>query len=245
MVKATPSLELVQQLCEQPENRQKNLIPVCLDVVADLDTPVSAFLKLQSEQCFLLESVTLGENLSRYSFIGIDPVKTIRTGDGFEYSGDPLTIIEHEMKQYRAIQVPSVPLPLTGGAVGYCSFDAVQHFEPKVAPFIRNQKDVLKIPESVYMFFEKIVVFDHAFHTIKLVVHCHLDTGNLAQAYDECIAELVAIRDRLSEPLKVPSRDAAPSSVHFESNVGQEGYMNFVTKLKDDSFLGSKDILVS
>lgn len=230
-----PSLDEIGKL--KDENKDKNLVPVFLDMIADLDTPVSAFLKLrQGNQSFLLESVTLGENLSRYSFIGTNPIKTLETGPDHQFKGDPLILLEREMAQYRMISLPELPLPLTGGAIGYCSFDSVRHFEPKVGPFIDKQTDVLNIPESIYMIFDSVVVFDHAFQTLKLVVHCRLDSHDLQDEYERACKRLYQIRDRLEAPLP-PQRtsDSPAAEIDWKdsSNVGKEGYMQFVQTLKE------------
>lgn len=239
-----PQLDRIQQLCALPENHTKNLVPVYLDAVADLDTPVSVLLKLLEGQkhSFLFESVSPGEKIARYSFIGSGPLKVIATGEGFEYSGDPLVSLEKEMKQYRTIVLPELSVPMTGGAVGYCSFDAIRHFEPKIAPYIAKQKDVLQIPESIYMFFDTVVIFDHVFHSLKIVSHCRLDTGDLAAAYDEAKQKILKVRGAIEKPLSRTSSgshvnaQAGPIKVDFEqcSNVGKDGYMGFVHKLKEN-----------
>ena len=181
----SPSLDRIKELCKLPENQGKKFVPVTLPMVADLDTPVSAFLKLRNRfkdtTSFLLESVSLGENKSRYSFLGTNAVRSLVSGgeDSSSYQGDPLDQLENVMNsEYSTISVPEITIPFTGGAVGYCSFDAVKHFEPSVASFIDKQTDVLKIPTSIYMIFDTIVVFDHAFQTLKLVTHMSLDDYN-------------------------------------------------------------------
>lgn len=238
-----PSLERIEQLRAQPENAGKNLVPVYLDAVADLDTPVSVLLKLRegNSHSFLLESVAPGEKIARYSFIGSGPLKVVATGKGHAFEGDPLTNLEKEMQQFRVVDLPELALPMTGGAVGYCGFDAIRHFEPKIAPYIDKQHDVLQVPESIYMFFDTVVVFDHVFHSLKIVSHCRLDTDNLAQAFEEAKQKILAVDAALQRPLARTSSVAhanAPSTstpldLEAVSNVGQKGYMGFVEKLKE------------
>ncbi|TMW57287.1 hypothetical protein Poli38472_003212 [Pythium oligandrum] len=238
-----PRLARIEELRNLPENANKNLVPVYLDAVADLDTPVSVLLKLREGEkySFLFESVAPGEKIARYSFIGSGPLKVVATGEGHEYSGDPLVNLEKEMQQYRTIVLPELAVPMTGGAVGYCSFDAIRHFEPKLEPYVAKQRDVLQIPESVYMFFDTVVIFDHVFHSLKIVSHCRLDTDDLEAAYAEATHKILKVRDAIEKPLIRSSSGshaaAAPGSgkvdVEAASNVGKAGYMGFVDKLKE------------
>ncbi|TDH72598.1 hypothetical protein CCR75_006108 [Bremia lactucae] len=234
-----PSLERITQL--QQQHADKNLVPVYLNAAADLDTPVSVLLKLRAGQThsFLLESVAPGEKIARYSFIGAGPLKILTTGKNYALKGDPLLHLEHEMKNFRTIRLPELNVPMTGGAVGYCSFDAIRHFEPKIAPLIEAQTDVLGIPESIYMFFDTIVIFDHVFHTLKIVSHVRLDTNDLSMAYQEAIDKIVAVNSVLDKPLvRLSSQSSKRTSNAFTmdletaSNVGKVGYMNLVETLK-------------
>ncbi|CAH0483110.1 unnamed protein product [Peronospora belbahrii] len=236
-----PQLERVVQLQQEPENQGKNLIPVYLDAVADLDTPVSVLLKLREGQkhSFLLESVAPGEKIARYSFIGAGPLKIVATGMGQSFEGDPLVHLEKEMQHFRVVTLPELNLPMTGGAVGYCSFDAIRHFEPRIAPYIEAQKDVLQVPESVYMLFDTVVIFDHVYHSLKIVSHCRLDTGDLVAAYKEATDKILAVDTALKKPLVRTSSFAytnAPTASKIDleaaSNIGKAGYMGFVKKLK-------------
>ncbi|CAI5734051.1 unnamed protein product [Peronospora destructor] len=237
-----PQLKHVVQLQQQSENKNKNLLPVYLDVVADLDTPVSVLLKLREGQThsFLLESVAPGEKIARYSFIGAGPLKVVATGKGQSFEGDPLVNLEKEMQHFRTVTLPELHLPMTGGAVGYCGFDAIRHFEPKIAPYIEAQKDVLQVPESIYMIFDTVVIFDHVFHSLKIVSHCRLDTGDLAAAYKEATDKILAIDAALKNSIVRTSTVAhanayTASKIDLESasNVGKAGYMGFVKNLKE------------
>ncbi|OQR97514.1 anthranilate synthase component I [Thraustotheca clavata] len=227
------------------KNKDKNLLPVYLDVTADLDSPVSVYLKLvqnqgTTTQSFLLESIAPGENIARYSFIGTNPLKTITSGPKCIYKSDPLVQLEKEMKAFRLIHVPDLMLPMTGGAVGYCSFDAVRHFEPKVGEFVDKQQDVFGIPESMYMLFDTVIVFDHVFHSLKIVTHCHLDQNDLAIEYAAAKQRILAIEQLIETPLP---RSCSSSHVNEKSppidqdynklsNVGEKAYMGFVDTLK-------------
>ncbi|CAI5727734.1 unnamed protein product [Hyaloperonospora brassicae] len=237
-----PRLERVQQLQQLAENREKNLVPVYVDAVADLDTPVSVLLKLRARQThsFLLESVAPGEKIARYSFIGAGPLHVLATGKGQDVEGDPLVYLEKEMQRFRTVTLPELNVPMTGGAVGYCAFDAIRHFEPTIAPFVDAQKDVLNVPESLFMFFDTIVIFDHVFHSLKIVSHCRLDTHDLAAAYREATEKIAAVSAALENRLAYsPSvardkdtQEVSTIDLEAASNVGKAGYMDFVEKLK-------------
>src|SRR5881227_2387735 len=115
-----PSLDEVKAMVGQG-----NVVPVYREVVADLETPVSAYLKVaRGDYSFLLESVEGGERLARYSFIGTDPYLVLRE-DG---RCDPLLAVESELSKYHLVQLPGLPR-FHGGAVGYLAYDGVRHFE--------------------------------------------------------------------------------------------------------------------
>ncbi|KAF0695406.1 Aste57867_13755 [Aphanomyces stellatus] len=245
MPSITPSFDDAKKLYSH-HHASKDLLPIYLDLTADLDTPVSVYLKLRQQQTgdvkqsFLLESILPGENIARYSLIGTDPLKTLFSGPNCSYKGDPLVQLEQELKAFRVVQIPELSVPMTGGAVGYCSFDAVRHFEPTVGPFVDKQKDIFGIPESMYMLFNTIVVFDHVFHSLKVVTHVNIH-GDFDTEYAAASARIFAIKAHLDAPLARSSSSAhvndkaATTAVDYEaiSNVGRDNYMNFVTTLKE------------
>ena len=163
-----PSLEEVKRL-----KGRGNLVPVYREVQADLETPVSAYLKVaRPPYSFLLESVEGGERLGRYSFIGTEPYKVVKTGPG-QPGGevDPLIRVEEEMDRYKLVSVPELPR-FHGGGVGYLAYDTVSYFEPRV-PMM--PKDPQGLPQSVFMFADTLLVFDHVRHDIKVVSHVRLE----------------------------------------------------------------------
>ncbi|GAG28332.1 unnamed protein product, partial [marine sediment metagenome] len=166
-----PTLSEVRKL-----KRLGNLVPIYREIVADLETPVSAYLKTaRGPYSFLLESVEGGERLARYSFIGTEPYLVLRTG---EERVDPLLSIARELGKYRLVSVPGLP-PFHGGAVGYLAYETVRHFEELPSP----DADPLGLAESLFMFADSVLVFDHLTHKIKVVSHAHLDDGDVAEAY--------------------------------------------------------------
>jgi len=235
MTAIRPSLEEVHELARSGAG---NIVPIVREVMADLETPVSAFLKLRrGPYSFLLESVEGGERLARYSFIGTEPYRVLRTGPGEEWQGDPLVPMERELAGFRPIRVHGIP-PFTGGAVGYVAYDAVRHFEPRME---RPLADPLGIPESVFMFCDAIAVFDHVQHNMKLLANCRLD-GDVDSAYAQAVERLDAMARRLACPA-VPVPDEDPAAVLAasrapESNHGREGYMAMVERIKEYVFAG-------
>ncbi len=224
-----PTLEEVRQLAQ---SGQGNLVAVYREVTADLETPVSAYLKVATgPYSFLLESVEGGERLARYSFIGTEPYRVLRTGPGREWEGDPLVPVEQELARFRQVMTPGIPA-FTGGAIGYVAYDAVRHFEPRVRP---PETDELGIPEAMWLFTDAMVVFDHLRHTIKVIAHCRLD-GDVDAAYRQAAFQIDAIVERLNTPtLRLPHQDIAAvlrTNGQAESNVGREGYELMVDRIR-------------
>ncbi len=221
----TPTLEQVKQLAGRG-----NLVPVYRSINADLETPVSAYLKVaRGPYSYLLESVEGGERLGRYSFIGTEPYKVVQTGAGLPGGEiDPLTLVEEEMGQYQLILVEGLP-GFHGGAVGYLAYDTIRYFEPRVPPMTADPQGV---PESVFMFGETILVFDHLRHDIKVVSHAHLD-GDVEKAYYEATARIDEMVSRLSQPLSLPAElqggnFGVNGSAPIESNFTAERYSDAI-----------------
>lgn len=221
------------------EAKRPNLVPVYVEIPADLLTPVAAYLKVAngSSHSFLLESITGGENLARYSFVGADPFKTVRTGEGFDVSGDPLVALESELEPYRYVKLDEVPT-FTGGAVGYIAYDAIHHFEPVTKPATPHKNPLPGLPEAFFMLTSTLVIFDHIFQSIKIVTHIHLpdgeDMSTLPRLYADATARLAKVRARLLSPdTPLPAQRPITLGNESVSNVGKSGYESFVTKLKE------------
>lgn len=229
----TPSREEFHKLAGRG-----NLVPVYREILADLETPVSAYLKVaRGDYSFLLESVEGGERLARYSFIGTDPYKVI-LADG---TSDPLVPVEQELARYRPVPEPGLP-PFQGGAVGYVSYDAVRHFEPRL---IAPDADPLSVPEAVFMFADTLLVFDHLRHKIKVLAHAHVE-GNVDQAYDDALRRIETLVARLAgeAPRKLPRRPSPPRGAEeppFQSNVAHEDYLANVQRGKE--YIAAGDII--
>ena len=222
-----PTLEEVKSLAGQG-----NLVPVYRSIHADLETPVSAYLKVaRPPYSFLLESVEGGERLGRYSFIGTDPYRVFHTGAGQPQGEvDPLTLIEQEMGKYKPIPVSGLPV-FHGGAVGYLAYDTIRYFEPRVPPMPADPQGV---PESVLMFAETVLIFDHLRHDIKVVSHAHLDEG-VEKAYADAVSRIDEMVNRLAQPLTLPPElqgGVAGFNGHspVESNFTPERYADVIER---------------
>ncbi len=189
--------------------RGGNLVPVSCDLPADLETPISAFLRLRNgSEAFLLESVEGGEKVGRYSFLGVGPFLTLRAyEDRVELRGpgiaevrhdDPLTVTRELLGRYRPIAIDGLPR-FSGGAVGYFGYDLVRRFErlPNRPP------DDLGLPVCYLAFADTVVAFDHVKHTIKIIANAVVD-GDGGAAYRRAVERVEEIYERLRAPLILP-----------------------------------------
>lgn len=230
MVTIEPSLGDLRARLESSTN-DPNVVPVFASIPAD-DLPATAYLKISqhAKYSFLLESVTGGEQLGRYSFIGANPYKVTKSGAGHGKEEDPLIDLEADLDQYRTLEIPGVP-PFSGGAIGYISYDCVRYFEPKTR---REMKDPLGIPESLLMFHDSIVCFDHIKSSLKIVTHIHLSKEtDLSLGYAEATKVIEDLADILQSKT-IPEVPQGPIKLDqdYTSNIGKDGYEGHVTKLK-------------
>lgn len=192
-----------------------NVVPVCTDLMADFETPVSAYAKLKDAgPAYLLESVEGGETLSRYSFIGCRPRKVLICGpttteirqpgrpvETVPTPQDPLTLLAAEMAAYKPVALPGLPR-FTGGAVGFVGYEYITRIEPTVPP---AKSDPLGVPLLYFMLSDSLLIFDRAKQTLRLCVNAHI-RDNAGAAYDAAVAELEALYALLRHP-----RELAPA----------------------------------
>ena len=230
-----PSLEKVKQLAQKG-----NLIPIYRTIRADLETPVSAYLKVaRPPYSFLLESVEGGERVGRFSFIGTEPYRVCSTGPGTVLGSiDPLLPVEQELNKYTVVPVEGLP-PLDGGAIGYLSYDVVHYFEPRVP---KPKPNPVGVPESVFMFIDSILIFDHLQHNIKVVSHVLAD-GNIEESYRRATDKINILAERLSQPLvlnigdrRTSGKESSPEG--YSSNFTKNRYMSMVRKVKKYIYAG-------
>jgi anthranilate synthase component 1 len=222
-----PTLEEVRQL-----KKYGNLVPVCRDIQADLETPVSAYLKIaRGNYSFLLESVEGGERLARYSFIGTEPSLVLRTEN--ENPVDPLNLVEKEFARLRPVSTADLPR-FHGGMVGYLSYEVARHFERLPCP----DQDPQGLPESVLMLADTLLVFDHIAHKIKVVSHAHLD-GDVDTAYREATCKIDDLVDRLEQPINSKaSKSAPPNNSEMSSNFSPAEFEAIVSQAKEYIYAG-------
>jgi anthranilate synthase component I len=188
--------------------RTHTLVPVCRTLMADLETPVSAFLRAAwtERECFLLESVEGGEQVGRYTFIGLTPFKRI-VARGREIAitedrkttkieGDIFAVLRDALGGHKPARLPGLP-PFTAGAVGFFAYDAVRQIErlPALA------KDELRVPDAIMLFFDEVLAFDHVRKEIMLVVTADVKRSKPAAAYDRAVKRLDRLEKRLAQPL--------------------------------------------
>ena len=227
-------------------SKEYNLIPIYKEIRADLDTPLSIYLKLaKNSYSFLLESITGGENLARYSIIGINPRKIIKTGK-YEKLGevDPLLEVKNEINSYKVPEIKKLP-PFTGGAVGYISYDSVSYFEDTV---IKNKKGDLEVPESIFLLTESLVVFDHVKQTIFIIVYTKINNDdNSEKTYKKAVENIDKIIEQINKPVpksfnvsldieKESSREQLIEQ--YEKNMTKEQYSEAVQKCIDNIYSG-------
>jgi anthranilate synthase component 1 len=222
-------------------DEESNVFPVYKFLSAHYLTPHTAYLKLTGAReepaaSFLFESATNGEQVSRYSFMGVSPRRVIKTGPTEGTEIDPLILLEKELADIKQAQLPGVP-KLSGGAIGYISYDCIKYFEPKT----RNDdlKDVLKVPESLLMLFDLIVAYDNVFQRFQIINNIHIDRegddeASIQKKYDLASEEIEQVANILkSAEVKYPEQPKIENPETFTSNIGQQGYEGFVHKLKD------------
>ncbi len=173
-----------------------NLIPLLVDLVADVETPVSAFAKIDNGgPCFLFESAEKNDESGRFSFIGFDPLVVFKSS---EANGDPLGALQKIMSRFQFVATPEVP-HFIGGAVGYIGYDVVRFFEPTV-PI--HPRDDLHLPEMMFMVARTLLVFDHRFRKLRLVTNAYIDKNISAdEAYDRARRDLEDARKRLDQSI--------------------------------------------
>ncbi|PTL56239.1 anthranilate synthase component I [Paraconexibacter algicola] len=208
-----PSLDEVRAL-----SADHNLVPLRHTFIDDLETPVSAFLKLRGETPespgFLLESAEQGQRVGRYSFIGVRPRSVLRWSLG--EAGDPYALAEQEVARWRQAPLPDLP-PFAGGAVGYFGYDLVRTVETTLGD---PNPDEVGLPDMALMLSDVLVVFDHLKHTLTILVNVYAEDGDdVASAYEEARATIAKVRRLLAGPVPVPAANRAAREVpQFTSN---------------------------
>ena len=228
-------------------------VPVCKEIMADLLTPVSAFLKIaeHSDYAFLLESVEGGEQVARYSFLGKDPFLVVRSRDGktmlerggviTEDATSFMSAVRKLMADFHSPFVPGLPR-FTGGAVGYLSYDAACWFEPS----LQRAWDEFPKPtsdcddEAGFMLFDTVLAFDHLKHRILIVANARITADeNLEALYQFACAKIQFLERELERGLS-ETESAGPVTLEVRSNTTREAFEQGVRKAKD--YIAAGDI---
>ena len=228
-----------------------NLIPVYREILADFDTPVSAFLKIGKSPSFLLESVVGGEKWARYSFLGTNPSKVIKgrgkkieirergRKPGVFEADDPVDVLKKEVALYKPVDVPGLPR-FSGGLVGYMGYDMVRFFE-RVPD---SKKPCIDLPDMFFMLADTMLIFDSLKQKIKIVSNVHIDGKSPAKAYKEAVGKIDAITEKLkSSKLKVKNlkfKNRKASSKYTSSFKTREAFEEAVLKSKE--YIAAGDI---
>ncbi len=215
--------------------------------MADLETPVSAFLRAAwtERECFLLESVEGGEQVGRYTFIGLTPFKRI-VARGREIAitegrktthieGDIFAVLRDALSGHKPARIQGLP-PFTAGAVGFFAYDAVRQIErlPELA------KDELRVPDAIMLFFDEVLAFDHVRKEIMLVVTADVSKGAAAAAYERAVKRLDRLEKRLAQPLPELDRKMSArgktrqsSKLKVKHRTAKKDYLAAVNRTKE------------
>ena len=233
-----PSLEEFKQ-----KAKSGNLIPVYKEILADLDTPVSAYMKIRGgEYSFLLESIEGGEKWARYCFLGCDPsVVVITKGRTLTLiengkreqrqieSGSPLSAVKEILARYQPVHSAGLPR-FSGGAVGFVSYDMVRFFEDLPEQTV----DDLDVPDSQFIITDTMLVFDNVSQTIKIVSNAFLEGNDLDVMYENTIQKISALEEKLKTPLVRGSAldGGVEAPLSFESNIEEGTFKQAVKRIK-------------
>lgn len=224
--------------------KEGNLIPLYREILADHDTPVSAFAKIDhGPSAYLLESIQGGEKWARYSFLGSGSPLVIYEDRGdicvkqggrvrrIPSRGAPLDRLQELMEAYRPVTVPDLPR-FVGGAVGYLGFDIVKTFEKLPS----GKKDHLDLPDFAFLLTETLLIFDNVSQKIKVVANAHVTSGSerdIRAAYRDATNRIEKMIARLRRPLRrdKPKRRRAP--LRFISNMSKADFQKMVSRAQE------------
>ncbi len=227
--------------------RTHTLVPVFRTLTADLETPVSAFLRIATDEpeCFLLESVEGGEKVGRYTFIGVRPLRkmvargrSIRITEGKRtrtVEGDIFALLKEALSGHKPARLSGLP-PFTAGAVGYFAYDVARQIEklPSLA------KDDLGMPDACFLFFDEVLAFDHVKKEIMLVVTADLTQLKPQEAYKQAITRLSRLERRLARPLPAVPRKKSRGKLKITHRSSKKQFLKAVEKTKE--YIAAGDI---
>ncbi|MCU1321893.1 MAG: anthranilate synthase component [Acidobacteriaceae bacterium] len=228
-------------------SRKHSLVPVYRIVAADLETPVSAFLRIAAEEpeAFLLESVEGGEHVGRYTFIGIQPYKkmvsrgtdiTVQEGRKRRaFTGDVFEELKKALSGHTPVRLPGLP-PFTAGAVGFFSYDVVRQIEKLPA----TAADELGVPDACLMFFDQVLAFDHVKKEIHLIVTADLLREPREGAYERSVRRLDKLERRLAQALPKSRKKKPEGKLKLTARTSKAAFLKSVNKAKE--YVASGDV---
>lgn len=230
--------------------KQGNMTPVYKEILADMETPVSAFKKIgKGDYSFLLESVEGGERLARFSFLGSGTnlviqskgrsVSILRNGGSetleLQDGNDVLNILKNELGSLSYVPDPNLPR-FCGGAVGFIGYDMVRFFED----LPDTTTDDLDMSDTTFIFTDTLLIFDHVKHRIRVVCNARVD-GDADAAYDEAMRKIDAVIEQLRAPLEASFEKRQVNTPEIRSNFTKEEFENAVLKCKE--YIAAGDII--
>ena len=235
-IRQFPTLDQFKQLASS-----YNVVPVCKEILADMETPVSLLTKLYRQQgpVFLLESVEGGEKWGRYSFLSTSSraaVKVFRhhveisdngNVETIEHHGDPLTVLKTILDRYQAAEIPELPR-FWGGLVGYISYEMVSFFEriPNTLPD--------DAPIAHFIIPDTLLIFDNIRNTLMCLALGFIgDSDNANQVYADAENRLATLLNQIETPLTAPAHSTMDSDTTFRSTIEEEDFCRQVAKVKD------------
>src|SRR4051812_2520735 len=220
------------------------LVPVVKTVAADLLTPVSAFLKIAAKEpeSFLLESVEGGEHIGRYTYLGARPYMVVTpASDGIEIRrgrkremrrGNVLELLAEllsEHKPLRGAAVAGLP-PFTAGAVGFFAYDFVRRLE-KIPQTAKND---LRAPDFTFMFFDRVLAFDHVKQQIQIIASANVnDKKSAAREYDLAVGDIAAIERKLTRKAESRGKTHSPKQLKLKASVSKPDFLRNVRRAKE------------
>jgi anthranilate synthase component 1 len=227
--------------------KKHTLVPVYRILTADLETPVSAFLRAawQERECFLLESVENGEQVGRYTFIGLNPYKRIvARGQQIDITegrrttrieGDIFHVLRDALSGHKPARIAGLP-PFTAGAVGFFAYDAVRQIER----LPNHAKDELGVPDACLLFFDEVLAFDHVRKQIWMVATADVSVSKPADAYVRAIKRLAKLEKRLATPLPKLPRARTTKQMEVKRRTSKKSFLAAVERTKE--YIAAGDI---
>lgn len=245
MIKIYPSKNEIKNTVLNSDN--KFVIPVWCEIIADLETPVSAYHKVCKDKkySFLLESVEGGENVGRYSFIGFDPLYILKSdsketgifnasnNDILINANDPYELLDKFLSNYTSV---NYDLPYSPGVVGYFGYDSIKYIEPKVGKIFESVEECTSFPDAYFMIAGSILAFDHVKHKIYIINNILIDNNsNIDDIYSESANKIKNVLSMISSSHNLSPLDLTIKDVNQEisSNLTKEEWISSINTAKE------------